>query len=579
MVLSTIKNSLHKRRPAKEQDLKPTESSSSEPDQSRRGACHGDAETIPEPKRGDAAREGNGRRRASSGAEEIDDDGDTSGQAKGRREQIAKDEMDLVITARQMSASQTGTSFRGFSDGQGESGFEGDSAHTPIGGGAGHRTLSNGNLNQNHPELADEEVVTHALKMSRLSQWSFMSYLEEELGPQDDGLGDRSNARRDEKLIYNTVFKVPYEVERVLSLGSLLGVDAVLSALTLLPLKSAICIWELLAPPREGKGATSRSVTADDLSNGTWLATLIVVSYALTRIDVSFIYHYIRSQDTIKLYVVFNILDIMDKLFLSFNTDTFEAMALRAYTCTDKNLTLKSRIVEAALLFRNWLISTTSILVHGSVILIQAVTLNVALNTSNKGLLPLLVSNQFMEVKGFVFKRMDYKRLFNITCQDIAERVNIIVMVLFVVIHSALAAMGKKNAALVSTALYQKLLVVSLGEFVVDWMKHAFLSKFNSLPSTTYRRFLSDISKSRRTTASLYSNKVISFVPLAHAAVCVRLLSSIHRAFPFRVYALHWILGSLMVLVVKVLFGLCIKVGYPFPFVCVCATNRALRMR
>jgi len=372
---------------------------------------------------------------------------------------------------------------------------------------------------------------------------------------------------------------VPYEVERVLSLGSLLGVDAVLSALTLLPLKSAICIWELLAPPREGKGATRRSVTADDLSNGTWLATLIVVSYALTRIDVSFIYHYIRSQDTIKLYVVFNILDIMDKLFLSFNTDTFEAMALRAYTCTDKNLTLKSRIVEAALLFRNWLISTTSILVHGSVILIQAVTLNVALNTSNKGLLPLLVSNQFMEVKGFVFKRMDYKRLFNITCQDIAERVNIIVMVLFVVIHSALAAMGKKNAALVSTALYQKLLVVSLGEFVVDWMKHAFLSKFNSLPSTTYRRFLSDISKSRRTTASLYSNKVISFVPLAHAAVCVRLLSSIHRAFPFRVYALHWILGSLMVLVVKVLFGLCIKVGHPFPFVCVCATNRALRMR
>ena len=38
---------------------------------------------------------------------------------------------------------------------------------------------------------------------------------------------------------------------------------------------------------------------------------------------------------------------------------------------------------------------------HGSVILCQAVTLNVALNTSNKGLLPLLVSNQFMEVKGF----------------------------------------------------------------------------------------------------------------------------------------------------------------------------------
>ena len=404
MVLSTIKGTLSKRRssasatPSKQQQdaevrEKPAASSSERAAPSGRG--------------GGGAREAAGRRRASSGADAENDAGEDEsgggggGQSKSRSGQIEKDEADLVITARQMSASQTGTSR--------PSAF-GDAPLSPgaaAAAAAADRWVPNGV----HEEAIDEEVVAHALKMSRLSQWSFMSYLEEELGPQDDGLGDRSNARRDEKLIYNTVFKVPYEVERVLSLGSLLGVDAVLSALTLLPLKSAICVWELLAPPREARGgaAAARGVTADDLSNGAWLATLVAVSYALTRIDVSFIYHYIRSQDTIKLYVVFNILDIMDKLFLSFNTDTFEAMALRAYTCTDGNLTLKSRIIEVALLFRNWLISTTSILVHGSVILCQAVTLNVALNTSNKGLLPLLVSNQFMEVKGFVFKRMDYK--------------------------------------------------------------------------------------------------------------------------------------------------------------------------
>ena len=423
-----------------------------------------------------------------------------------------------------------------------------------------------------------------------------MAYLAEELGPRDKNLVDGSDARKDEQLIYNTIFKVPYEVERVLSLGSILGVDAVIAALTLLPVKTSLCLWELLtqSPPTStplasdsgtdtGKVRTGRRLTADDLSNLAWLATLAAVSYALTRFDVSFIYHFIRSQDTLKLYVVFNILDIMDKLFLSFNTDTFEAMALRACTCTDPKLTLTSRIVESMLLFRNWLVSTVSIFVHGSVILCQAVTLNVALNTSSKGLLPLLVSNQFMEVKGFVFKRMDYKRLFNITCQDIAERVNIIVMVLFVIIHSALGGKGKRNAALISAALYNKLVVVILCEFVVDWMKHAFLSKFNSLPSTTYRRFLGDISKSRRETSSLYTNKVVSFVPLAHAAVCVRLLTSVHRAFPLRSYPLHWVAGTLILFIAKIVFGIIIKVRYTTTpatqFVQICFPSRTWMRR
>lgn len=402
-------------------------------------------------------------------------------------------------------------------------------------------------------DIEDREYLRNLLiKKAWWTNLSLISYIGQEIGAEEEDLGDRSDARKDEQLILNTIFKVPYETERVLTLGSMINVDAILAALTVLPLKIIILFSKIIIRRNNG-------LKASDISSTAWISTLFVVSYILTRFDISFIYHIIRSQDTIKLYVVFNILDILDKLFLSFNTDTFEAMSLRAGTCTKGSLNIYEKLKEGNLLLRNWLVSTISIFIHGLVILCQAVTLNVALNTSNKGLLPLLISNQFMEVKGFVFKRMDYKRLFNITCQDIAERTNIFIIIVFVVVHSAIAATARNTSILVSKSLLHKLVVIALCEYVVDWMKHAFLSKFNSLPPTTYRRFLGDIAKSRSLTTSLYSNKTVRFVPLAHAAVVVRLLTSIHRVFPVSGYWPYWISGVVVAFIIKILFGIMMK--------------------
>ena len=53
---------------------------------------------------------------------------------------------------------------------------------------------------------------------------------------------------------------------------------------------------------------------------------------------------------------------------------------------------------------------------HASVVLGQLVTLNVAIHSSNNALLTLLMSNQFVELKGAVFKKMDKEHLFQTTC-------------------------------------------------------------------------------------------------------------------------------------------------------------------
>lgn len=46
----------------------------------------------------------------------------------------------------------------------------------------------------------------------------------------------------------------------------------------------------------------------------------------------------------------------------------------------------------------------------------QMISLNVAVNSYDHALLTLLVSNQFVEIKGSVFKKFEKDNLFQITC-------------------------------------------------------------------------------------------------------------------------------------------------------------------
>ena len=44
----------------------------------------------------------------------------------------------------------------------------------------------------------------------------------------------------------------------------------------------------------------------------------------------------------------------------------------------------------------------------------EATTLNVAINSSNKALLTIMMSNNFVELKGSVFKKFDKNNLFQV---------------------------------------------------------------------------------------------------------------------------------------------------------------------
>ena len=54
--------------------------------------------------------------------------------------------------------------------------------------------------------------------------------------------------------------------------------------------------------------------------------------------------------------------------------------------------------------------------VHTVVLLFQTVTLNVAVNSNSKALLTIMVSNNFVELKGSVFKKFERNNLFQMSC-------------------------------------------------------------------------------------------------------------------------------------------------------------------
>ena len=56
------------------------------------------------------------------------------------------------------------------------------------------------------------------------------------------------------------------------------------------------------------------------------------------------------------------------------------------------------------------------VVAHSLVLTYQLLSLNVAINSYDHSLLTLLVSNQFVEIKGSVFKRFEKQDLFQITC-------------------------------------------------------------------------------------------------------------------------------------------------------------------
>ncbi|RMZ82179.1 hypothetical protein DV738_g1712, partial [Chaetothyriales sp. CBS 135597] len=275
---------------------------------------------------------------------------------------------------------------------------------------------------------------------------------------------------------------------------------------------------------------------------------IICTSLVLLQLDASRMYHWVRGQAAIKLYVIYNILEVCDRLFSAIGQDVLECLFSRE--ALERKQDGRSKILRPSWLF---ILALAYTVIHSVALFYQVITLNVAVNSYSNALITLLMSNQFVEIKSTVFKRFEKENLFQLTCADVVERFQLWHMLLIIASRNIAetGGVGKGFASLrtppspstaqaanislpittavppltVSSILPKSFtivpgvvssittyvptvnhvigpfLVVMGSEMLVDWLKHAYINKFNNTRPAIYSRFLDVLAKDYYTTA------------------------------------------------------------------------------
>ncbi|TGZ48142.1 protein TAPT1 homolog [Temnothorax longispinosus] len=380
------------------------------------------------------------------------------------------------------------------------------------------------------PQLSDEQDAPK--KKQRVS---LMQFLRTELtrGYQLEHDEERLSARREK--VYSFM-KIPREVENFMTYGFLQCADSFLFLYTFLPLRFAMALWAVITRPlrhylRSEKGHPKsterylRSAEVCDLLKG----IVVLGCWAATwKVDTSMMYHLVKSQSVIKLYIFYNMLEVGDRLFSSFGQDTIDALLWTANEPRSRHPSDSTRTKHFGTL-PHLLFAVVYVFFHSTLVLLQATTLNVAINSSNKALLTIMMSNNFVELKGSVFKKFDKNNLFQLSCADVRERFHLIILLLAVSLQTMKEYAWHSDRLAV---LLPDCVALLLAEVVVDWVKHAFITRFNELPSTVYRDYTVslayDMAKARRKKAFTDPSDLVAqrmgFIPLPLGVAMARVL-------------------------------------------------------
>ncbi|WVW79706.1 hypothetical protein I302_101676 [Kwoniella bestiolae CBS 10118] len=296
---------------------------------------------------------------------------------------------------------------------------------------------------------------------------------------------------------------VPLAVEKTTLFGALLCLDGFLYNFTVLPIRSAFALTRILTNVIKRKEWWPIPL-AHQHSILRMLLLLIPTVILLGATDSSKMYHSVRGQDTIKLYVIFNALEIADRLCCAFGQDVLDTLFARETLSPSIRKRGKGRKRQQARPVFFFALSLGYVLAHTLIFFYMLVSLNVAINSYDYTLLSLLISNQFVEIKGSVFKKFEKENLFQIMCADIVERFQLSLMLFVIALRNMIEMAGSEIAFLPKSFIRGKNLVDSIlspvlfvivSEMIVDWLKHAFITKFNHVRASVYERFTDVLAK------------------------------------------------------------------------------------
>ena len=273
--------------------------------------------------------------------------------------------------------------------------------------------------------------------------------------------------------IYNFL-QVPFNLEPLLLLGYVTCLDCFLQLVTFLPLRVLGALLRALRGHRLTRNQSRHVVR---------FVLVLSVSSVLLKVDMSHAYHSVRNQATLKLYVIFNVLEIFDKLCGSFGQDILDALDASASALPRGDQWGKRKLTL------DFAIALVYTVLHTMVLFYHAVALNIALNSHNNLLITLLISNNFVELKSNVFKRIERENLFQVACSDVVERFQLSVYLSLVALQFVFVQKVEATAAEWGELGFSFGMIV-VSECTVDWIKHAFVIKFNRISPAVYAAFV-----------------------------------------------------------------------------------------
>uniref|UniRef100_A0A4W2FQQ8 Transmembrane anterior posterior transformation 1 n=1 Tax=Bos indicus x Bos taurus TaxID=30522 RepID=A0A4W2FQQ8_BOBOX len=320
-----------------------------------------------------------------------------------------------------------------------------------------------------------------------------------------------------------TCMRIPRELEKLMVFGIFLCLDAFLYVFTLLPVRVFLALFRLFTLPCYG--LRDRRVLQPAQVCDVLKGVILVICYCMMHyVDYSMMYHLIRGQSVIKLYIIYNMLEVADRLFSSFGQDILDALY---WTATEPKERRRAHIGVAPHFF----MAVLYVFLHAILIMVQATTLNVAFNSHNKSLLTIMMSNNFVEIKGSVFKKFEKNNLFQMSNSDIKERFTNYVLLLIVCLRNMEQFSWNPDHLWV---LFPDVCMVVASEIAVDIVKHAFITKFNDITADVYSEYRAslafDLVSSRQKNAYTdYSDSVarrMGFIPLPLAVLLIRVVTS-----------------------------------------------------
>ncbi|OAQ26302.1 DUF747-domain-containing protein, partial [Linnemannia elongata AG-77] len=321
---------------------------------------------------------------------------------------------------------------------------------------------------------------------------SLWDYLKEELTAADF----ESTQELKRERVANFL-SVPIAFEKMLVFGYFVCLDSFLYTFTILPARFMLALVALFRYvfsrtwfSKSKERTRLKSSQKCDLIK----VTLVVVACTILQsVDASRTYHFIRGQNAMKLYAIFNCLEIFDRLCCSFGQDILDSLFSKSTLGSHppmSSLTASRHARPITFV----LLAILYILAHTMVLFFQMVTLNVAVNSYSNALLTLLISNQFVEIKGSVFKKFEKENLFQLSCsgKNLVELSAAPPSPFSVYPQSFVPLFSSMTA--VARLLTPCFLVLGC-ETLVDWLKHAFITKFNQIRPSVYGRFVDILSR------------------------------------------------------------------------------------